>query len=156
MSNSVHVHIHRISHLHKTKTLEQNAHPPTMLQILKGSSYFMQLSISPCLKTDYFQIIFIPERIQHSNLCVSLCSVFFVDCTFYAGFVSCDENHMSVNIVHLCFWLRVISCITSCSGMTEQFIAGEKDMQTRQQSHWMKKVLNKVLLIQTNYKKFTS
>jgi len=40
--------------------------------------------------------------------------------------------------------------------MTEQFIAGEKDMQTRQQSHWMKKVLNKVLLIQTNYKKFTS
>jgi len=116
----------------------------------------MQLSISPCLKSDYFQIVFISERIQHSNLCVSLCSVFFVDCTFCAGFVSCDETHMLVNIFHLCFQLRVTGCITSCSVMTEQFIAGEKDMQTRQQSHWMKITLNKVLLIQINHKEFTS
>ena len=94
----------------------------------------MQLIISPCLKSDYFQIIFIPERIQHSNLCVSLCSVFFVDHTLFAGFVSCEETHMSVNIFHLYFQLRVIGCITSCSVMTEQFIAGEKDVQTSQQS----------------------
>ena len=127
--------------------------PPTMLQILKQSSYFMQLSISPCLKSDYFQIIFIPERIQLSNLCVSLCSVFFMDYIFCAGFVSCDETNMSVNIFHLCFQLRVTGCITSCSVMTEQFIAGEKDMQTRQQSRWMKITLNKVLLIQINHKK---
>jgi hypothetical protein len=37
--------------------------------------------------------------------------------------------------------------------MTEQFTAGEKDVQTRQQSHWMKIALNKVLLIQINHKK---
>jgi hypothetical protein len=131
-------------------------HPPTVLQILKLSSYFIQLSISPCLKSHYFQIIFIPERIQHSNLSVSLCSVFFVDCTFCAGFVSCDETHMSVNIFHLCFRLRVIGCITSCIVINEQFIAGEKNMQTRQQSYWMKIALNKVLLIQINHPKFTS
>jgi len=36
--------------------------------------------------------------------------------------------------------------------MTEQFIADEKDVQTRRQSHWMKTALNKVLLIQINHK----
>jgi hypothetical protein len=94
--------------------------------ILKRSSYFMQLSISLYLKSDYFQIIFIPERIQHSNLCVSLRSVFLVDRTLSAGFVSCEETHMSVNIFHLCFWLRVIGCITSCSVMTERLMLVRK------------------------------
>lgn len=83
---------------------------------------------------------------------------FFVDCIFCVGFVCImsSDSHMSVNIFRICFRLTGRGSITSCSVMTEQFIAGEKEVLTREQSHWMKMALNKVLLFQINHKKFTS
>jgi hypothetical protein len=63
---------------------------------------------------------------------------------------------MSGDTFHLCFLLRVRGYITSCSVTTEQFIACEKELHTRQQSHWMKMALNQILLIEINQKKLIS
>jgi hypothetical protein len=123
--------------------------------ILKQSSYFMQLSISPCLKSDYFQIIFIPERYR-TQICAQLMQRFLCGpCTLCRLFIMWGDSHVSKHISSLLsIESHRLHYKLQCNDWTVHCC--EKDVPTEQQSHWMKTALNKVLLIQINHKKFTS
>lgn len=159
MSNSVRVHIHCISPLHKTKTLEQNGHSFECIH-LPCSKFWNNPPILYSLVIPLLKISLFSDYIYSwKNTALEfVCQL--MQCILCGLYIRCRlcimwwDSHVSK--FHLCFRLRVTGCITHCSVMTEQFIAGEKDVQTRHQSHRKRTALNKVLLNQINHPKFTS